>query len=246
MKTYKEHYKECQRNYESDVSIYDLKYKRDCVAFDIDNFTNLRKKVKFKLDYRIGCHDTKWAVYLDDWREIKEIENFMKEVVPQIEKNIMGCFAKVEFVHIYETKKTASEEASWIWHYDDCPPEFIKFAIYLSDVYDNNGPMEIIPEVIESYRTNPESIKGHPPPVFPKSRVPREYLKGKEKITLKGKAGTNFVFTPNIIHRGTVPTALTRVAMFLFIRPSLAKIDNYCDVSSSYLPMKNVKRYELD
>ena len=108
--------------------------------------------------------------------------------------------------------------------------------------------MQIVPEIIPSYRTSPSSVKGVPPQVFPKSRVPESYIKDKEKITITGESGTNFVFTPNIIHRGTIPQpkTLNRIAAFLFIRPSMKKIENYTMSASSYLPKRNVKVYELN
>lgn len=248
MKTYKNHYKECRENYASDVSIYDLTYKVNSVKFDNENFNKMKKKIKHKLNYRMGCVDVTWATYLNDWREIKEISIFLDEVIPQIEKNVMGCFAKAEFVHIYENKKNVTKESSWAWHYDDCPAEFIKFAVYLNNVDETNGAMQIVPEIIESYRTSPNSIKGYPPQVFPKSRVPLEYIEGKEKITLIGQPGTNFVFTPNLIHRGTIPqqNSTNRMAMFVFLRPSLKKITNYANSASSYLPKRNAKAYELN
>ena len=248
MNTYREHYHICHENYGSDVKVYDLKYKINSVDYNRKNFDKMRKKIQHKLNYRIGCVDVTWATYLNEWREIKEINLFLDEVIPQIEKNVMGCFAKAEFVHIYENKKNVSKESSWAWHYDDCPAEFIKFAIYLNNVDKTNGAMQIVPEIVESYRTSPSSIKGVPPQVFPKSRVPADFIEGKEKITIIGEPGTNFVFTPNVIHRGTVPeeNSINRIAMFVFLRPSLSKIANYAAAASSYLPKRNAKAYELN
>ena len=248
MKTYREHYEKCKQNYPSDCSIYDLTYKLNDVVFNQKNFNIMRKKIKHRLNYRLGCVEQQWSVYLNEIKDIEELGLFLDEVIPQIEKQTAGCFLKAEHVHIYENKKKVSEESSWAWHYDDCPAEFIKFAIYLNDVTKDNGAMQIIPEVIESYRTSPNSVKGYPPPVFPKSRIPKEYLKDKSYETIVGPTGTNFIFTPNIIHRGTVPSDKTtnRIALFVFLRPSLKKIDNYLKTTSCYLPKINVKKYELD
>ena len=248
MKTYSEHYLKCKENYNSKTSIYDLTFCTDFVDYDENNFNKMKKIINHRLDYKIGCVNENWSVYLNQLKDIEELSTFLKEVIPQIENKIAGCFLKAEHVHVYENKKNVKLESSWVWHYDDCPAEFIKFAIYLNDVSQNSGAMQIIPEVIQSFRTSPDSIKGKPPPVFPKSRIPSDYVIDKEFITLSGKAGTNFVFTPNIIHRGTIPANNTqnRKALFVFLRPSLKKIDDYLLKASCYLPKRNVKVYELD
>lgn len=248
MKTYKEHYEKCKQNYPSNCSIYDLTYKLNDVVFDQNNFNAMKKKIKHRLNYRLGCIEEQWSVYLNEIKDIKELGLFLDATIPQIEQRTTGCFLKAEHVHIYENKKRVSEESSWAWHYDDCPAEFIKFAIYLNDTTERNGAMQIVPEVIESYRTSPNSVKGYPPPVFPRSRVPKKYIAGKTHKTIAGPAGTNFIFTPNIIHRGTIPDSKTtnRIAMFVFLRPSLKKIENYLEAASCYFPKTNVKKYELN
>ena len=107
--------------------------------------------------------------------------------------------------------------------------------------------------VIETYRLDPTAVKGSPPPVFPKTRVPGGIIdrvkNGAGKFQdLLGPAGTHFVFTPNIMHRGTIPApgVEPREAMFMFLRPSLKKMENYTSSANSFLPEKNVKKYELD
>lgn len=248
MKTYKQHYQACKENHTSGISIYDLTYKLNDISYNENNFNKLKKILKHRLSYRIGCIEEQWSTYLNDIKDITELSNFLNDIIPQIENKTAGCYLKAEHVHVYENKKNVSLESSWAWHYDDCPAEFIKFAIYLNDVNEDNGPMQIIPEVIESYRVSPDSVKGKPPPVFPKSRIPKEYIEGKKPIVLCGEAGTNFIFTPNIIHRGTVPkkNTMNRMALFVFLRPSLRKIENYLKEASCYLPKRNVKVYELN
>ena len=247
MKTYKDHYLKCRQVYNGQANIYDLTYKVNCVEYDNENFNQMVKTINQRLDYKLGCVEEIWSTYLNNLKDIKQLSVFLNEVVPQIEENIAGCFLKAEHVHIYENKKNVSLESSWAWHYDDCPAEFIKFAIYLNAADESNGAMQIIPEVIESFRTSPQAIN-RPPPVFAKSRVPMEYISEKTPITLSGDTGTNFVFTPNMIHRGTVPKARStnRKALFVFLRPSLKKYDNYLLNASTYLPKRDVKIYKLD
>ena len=94
----------------------------------------MKKQLKHRLDYRIGCVDEQWSIQLNKLKDVPELSLFLKETIPQLEQKISGCYLKAEHVHVYENKKNVSLESSWAWHYDDCPAEFIKFAIYLNDV----------------------------------------------------------------------------------------------------------------
>ena len=63
MKTYKEHYEKCKQNYPSNCSIYDLTYKLNDVVFDQNNFNAMKKKIKHRLNYLLGCIEEQWSVY---------------------------------------------------------------------------------------------------------------------------------------------------------------------------------------
>mgnify|MGYP003133422488 CR=1 FL=1 len=260
MKTYREHYNKCREAYGiSTVSVYDLSIAFNFLQFDVDNFNIMSKRIKECFESGLGCHEDKWAIRLNDWEHILEIENFCQEVMPQIEQSIFGSYLKVEFVHPYKNKCGSTLESSWAWHYDDCPKEFIKLAVYLNDVNEDNGCMQIIASannnvpVIATYRLDPSAIKGFPPPVFPRTRVPSDVLEriqenGGKFVNLTGSSGTHFVFTPNVMHRGTIPSDSqnSREAVFFFLRPSLKKHKKYTANAHSFLPEKNVKKYKLD
>lgn len=260
MRTYKEHYEACQEVYgASTMSVYDLSVVLNFLKFDFQNFKIMSGKIRQCFETNFGCHNNDWSVCLNEWKHIMEIENFCQEVMPQIEKAVFGSYLKVEFVHPYRNKPNTTKESSWAWHYDDCPKEFIKLAVYLNDVNEKNGCMQIISDpnniipVIDTYRLDPSAIKGCPPPVFPRTRVPADALEriqqnGGKFISLTGSMGTHFVFTPNVMHRGTIPTpsATPREAIFIYMRPSLEKQENYTKQAHSFLPERNVKKYELD
>ena len=260
MRTYSHHYATCRKIYgPSTTSVYNLSINSNFLNFDSDNFCAMSKKIKECFTDGSGCHENKWAIRLNEWRHILEIENFCQEVMPQIEQSVFGSYLKVEFIHPYRNKANTTTESSWEWHYDDCPMEFIKLAVYLNDVSEKNGCMQVIASsdntvpVIPTYRMDPSAVKGFPPPVFPRTRVPSDVLKavkenGGKFVSLTGSAGTHFIFTPNIMHRGTIPVPECdpREAIFFFLRPSLKKYDKYTKEAHSFLPERNVKKYELD
>jgi hypothetical protein len=260
MKTYKEHYLECKELYgDNEASIYDLTIVKNSLDFDIFNFNDLRKKISERLEDGLDCIEDEWSIKLNKWNDIPELETFCAQVMPQIEEKVFGCHLKVEHIHPYKNKINASQESSWAWHYDDCPKEYIKMAIYLNDVNESNGCMQVMlgPEgtipVVDTYRLDPTAIKGFPPPVFPKTRIPNDVVEsilGNDGriYNLVGKMATHFIFTPNVMHKGTIPTdnAKAREAIFFFLRPSMKKAQNYISDAKPFAPEQNVKKYELD
>ena len=151
-------------------------------------------------------------------------------------------------------KPDAPNEASWLWHYDNCPKPYLKFAVYLNDVDETSGPMHIVEgngyiPVIPTYRTSPH-LKGHV--MYPGSRLPANVVQavidnGGKDEPLTGPAGTNFLFTPNIMHKGVSPTGPNRrQAIFFFIRPSLRKFKKYVPAAVSKNHPGDVKVYRLD
>lgn len=262
MNTYEEHYTECKNLYASDktTDISNISLEFNCISnMPIKLVESIDNKVVHKFKNNIDVTSTMWSRHISNWDDIPEIEQLCKVTMPIIEEKYFGCHLKVEHLHIYENKNNISLESSWAWHYDDCPKEFVKLAIYLNDVTEDNGCMQVIREensypVIESYRTSPKSKKGVPPPVFPNSRIPNNFISTmlKDKTVsvqnLSGPRGTHFLFTPNIIHRGTEPkpNSANRRAIFFFIRPTLNKQSNYSSSAHAEYKKINVKKYELD
>ena len=260
MKTYKQHYNECKASYNSNMSVYDVSIHLNQISYDMGVFESVRNEVSKRLNNLHNCIEDKWAIKLDKIKDIKELEIFCQQVMPQIEEKYFGCYLSVDFVHAYKVKTNATNESSWSWHYDDCPKECIKFAIYLNDTDESNGCMQYMSDtgnrvpVVGTYRLDPSAIKGFPPPVFPKTRIPQHVIeaivnRGGKINNIVGKAGTNFVFTPNIMHRGTIPTSDkdSREAIFFFLRPTSTKREQYIsDATCTFTQKQNVKKYILD
>tara|TARA_R110002074_G_scaffold210644_1_gene379839 strand:+ start:1930 stop:2739 length:810 start_codon:yes stop_codon:yes gene_type:complete len=269
MISYEEHYEKARKaNPKMDIhsskysSLYNLTLDLDYYPLDA-YYLNLVKavseKVSKKLDSEKGVLNSRFVKYLDDWRDIEEIYQLANLIMPRIEKDVFHCNLKIEFVLPYKNKKdTPSKSASWLWHYDDCPREYLKFAIYLNETNKNNGCFQYI----DSAETTPlmpssrlyDDYNLNPAQHFHGSRIPEYYIEnllknGAREKSLVGPAGTNFLFTPNIIHRGTIPDPKTqaREAIMFFIRPSVERgkyiDDKTCSIIGS---QKRVKRYVMD
>jgi len=269
MRNYSEHYDK-SREY-SDFTIQDnMKYSSlydlaiDTEFLDTnehyhDIVKRLGDKIAYKLDNNVGLsYSADLAIYVNEWSDVPEIKEFTNYIMPQIERKIFHCNTHIQFVLPYRNLHNASPQASWLWHYDDCPNEFLKFVVYLNNVDEHNGCFQYIegsdgvPLILSSRRTSP--IGGIPQQLYKGSRIPpaviQKMLQEGAKIkSLTGAPGTYAMLTPNMIHRATVPRAETmpRDCIFFFIRPSLKKRDSYINRNTySILPKRNVKVYDLD
>ena len=270
MLTYEQHYNICRQLYDGKVdfskygSVYDLTVDETFLELDgkyHEIVNELSKKISFKLDNNIGCFSDDYALRVNDWRDIEEINQIANIVMPQIEQKVFHCNLNVEFVHPYRNlHKIPDPVSSWLWHYDDCPKEFIKLFLYLNDVDEKNGCLQLLKlekgfETIKSSRIGPQN-NGRPQlkQQYANSRIPAEVVEksidsGGEIYNLIGSKGKYALFTPNVPHRATVPQEHTipRDVIVFFIRPSLTKKDSYISKNTgSYLPKRNVKLYQLD
>lgn len=270
MKTYREHYEHCKSLYNSNSSskyksVYDLRVDSSF----LDNKTNsryyelidiIRNKLDYKIEHKLGTFTEKHAIRVNDWFDIKELNELVDIFMPVVEEEILGCNGKIEFLHPYRNipLKEGREESSWTWHYDDCPDEFLKFFVYLNPVTENSGCLKYIKSYdgsipkVKTYNTV-AGIRSTAPPVYERSRIPNSVVKeeldrGGKVVDVVGKAGSYAICTPNIYHRASVPDPDTepRDVLFFFIRPSIKKYKDYLQDTFSYLPAKNVKMYSLD
>ncbi len=268
MKTYAEHYKKCRAsmgtpNQDSRYkSVYDLTLDSNFLPQD-DEYQRIvdsvSKKVSKKIDNNEGCFHVPFATYLNEWRDIEELRDLANLFMPLIEREVFHCNAKIEFVMPYRNLACEnSPEASWLWHYDDCPKEFIKLAICLNETTEDNGCLQYLvgPDgttpVIPSFRDSP--YRPVMRQVFAGSRIPREVMdrsveSGAIVNNLVGPCGTHALLTPNIPHRATIPKlgSTPRESIWFFIRPTIKKYDSYIsEATYSILPQRNTKRYDLD
>ena len=267
MNSYKEHYRICRGLFDKGdknspySSVYELGINLDLLELD-RNYYNLVDKISQKcspmFDSMEGCFEDKHAIRLNDWSSVTELEQLAQIVMPQIENKVFHSNLKVEFVHPYRNKINNEEpEASWRWHYDDCPKEFIKFFLHLNDVTEDNGCFQYLSmkdnqiPIVESARPSPWQRNKQ---VFPNSRVPKNVVEtiidqGGEIKKFTGPRGSYAILTPNIMHRATIPKPGTkpREIIVFFMRPTMEKSENYIlGKSSSYKPERNVKQYLLD
>ena len=267
MKTYQEHYEFAKKNYNSKSD--ENKYKDlygltlDAEIFEANEkyyniVSKISQKVHEKINKKNGVLEKNLATYLNEWGDIGEMSDLLDHIMPDIERKVFKSNAQVEFLHPYRNKPSNNPESSWLWHYDDCPDEFLKMVIYLNEVNETNGAFQYLENeegdcpMIHSNRIYP----GHngSPQKFAKSRIPQHEIdkktsEGYKAKNLVGSMGTYCLMSPNIYHRATMPEpdSIPRECLFLFIRPCVSKREKYMNKGvHSLLPERNVKMYPFD
>tara|TARA_Y100000034_G_scaffold136998_1_gene218168 strand:+ start:1142 stop:1945 length:804 start_codon:yes stop_codon:yes gene_type:complete len=267
MQTYAEHYQRCREvsgiksiKYNS---VYDLSLDTEFMPTNkpyIELIHRIHRHVSQKINQESNCHYDTHAIRLKRYKDITDIDMLLNMICPQIERKVFGCYVSVDFVHIYRSRVTnKNADTSWLWHYDDCPKEFIKLMIYLNDVGEHNGCFRTLKDaegktpVIESFRVTPyEKIRKQ---IYKGSRIPQEaidkYLnEGCEILDIVGSAGTYALITPNIPHCATIPEKkckTPRDVMLLFIRPQMSRVNHYFNKRNwKFDSDANVKKYALD
>lgn len=289
MKTYKEHYQYCKSLYTPTTeskykSVYDLRVDNNFLDKVITpRYYELIEKIRQSINEKILQSNIKtleWpytklqekhhvgvfkdrnghAIRVNNWFDIHELEELAKIIMPIVEKDILGCSGKIEFLHPYRNipLKNTFEKSSWKWHYDDCPDEFLKLFINLNTVTENSGPLKFLQSAdgsiptVKTYNTV-GGIRSTQPPIYESSRIPKEVISkelndGGKVTSITGDPGSYAICTPNIYHKASIPDPKTepRDVLFFFIRPSIKKYNTYLEKTNSYFPAKNVKMYNLD
>lgn len=124
-----------------------------------------------------------------------------------------------------------------LWHRDNEDHRITKIIVYLNDVFAEGGPFEYIP-------------KYHTPPIhqlkFTHGRVLDEDMKKmvpeSQWISCQGKAGTVVFADPcNIFHRGKIPVAQDRFALFFCYNSRFPLKPQYCE--SLFLKSEFLDKY---
>lgn len=257
MRTYKEHYKQCKTIWPSrptGTDILDLNFMENVFVFENKTFDRVAEQVSQALSRDALVTYRPFSKHIKDPRFIPALKTFAKEITQQVEEKLFGCFFNIEFIHCYENlHKNTQESSSWLWHFDNCPDEYVKIAFHINESTKDNGCMKILldknnlPLRMKSDRFKPNDKSKRP------SRVSYEHVDAlkhngyTEKCILGGR-GSNFVFSPNILHKATIPAYNSehRKMLMFYVRPSLLKHKDPFANTRIMQDGVDVKEYRLD
>ena len=266
LKNYAQHYERCMEQFDRKnkletnyTSLYDLTVDTDFLDLN-DKYYELVKRVAKKacklFDTDEGCYNNEYAIRLDKWKSLDNIKELIDFVLPQVEEKVFHSHATVEYVHAYRNRvlpPDADLKSSWMWHYDNCPNEYVKLFIHLNETNVNNGCLQYLSRgdtipINETFRTRPGSHDGPRPTRISQEEVDSMLASGFKINNFVGKQGSYALMNPNISHRATVPAldSNPREILALFIRPCLKRRTDRSRDAIGWLPKKNVKHYKLD
>jgi hypothetical protein len=217
---YLDYYKDCKEH--SDLKNEGMKLE-DLLSFGqiqelsipIDLITPI---VKLSKEYFGKMPLTKYITNYTNNVCRSEFTKLADYILPDIEKNIFGCPIYVDQVVLYRSIYAKAPKGSKKWHYDNHPQTVFKVLIYLNDVLDEtDGPMEYIPnELHMPTRIGPFTNWTRAPN---DSRIDED-IDHSKVISIFGKTGHGFLFSPLVTHRGRIPAKNKyRDALCFRIRP---------------------------
>ena len=247
MNSYKEHYKQCLKNSkvpQSEQGGFDL-YELDLIPQFLtceEEYKKLILTISQKLNDQFSSLNEDIieeynCLRLASYKGIPEILDLVRYVERQVEQKVFHTKVKTEHIHTYRNIFKEDSKTSWVWHYDNCPNEIIKLAIYLNDVTAQSAPMEVLTNEYGYLKYSTSALAHDSDRKTTKmfnngrsSRIPEEVIadlqerKEYQVTQLVGQRGFNFLFNANIAHRATIPNlGQYRDAIFLYLRPAISK-----------------------
>jgi hypothetical protein len=169
------------------------------------------------------------AIQLVDPIDLDGVSQLCAPIMKELERKVFGSYAIVDKVYVYRSPVSRQNpRASWLWHYDNHPPEILKVMIYLTDVHQGTAPFEYL-------RRTGSSVPVHGSPIAPfygtsrisDQQVHRQLAAGCEQRAVLGPAGTMLIFDSNILHRGTLARDGHRDVLVFQVRPVTFRAEPY-------------------
>jgi Phytanoyl-CoA dioxygenase (PhyH) len=122
------------------------------------------------------------------------------------------------------------EQKSRLWHIDKEDRKVLKIIVYLQDMNEDNGPFQYIPQSLTSSLI--QSLKYHNG--YIQDATMQKVISPTEYKSCLGSAGTViFAATGSIFHRGKLPVAADRLAVFFDYTSRLQTQSFYGNLSLS-------------
>jgi len=170
------------------------------------------------------------AVQVRDPLAIDGLNTLAEPLTCELERTVYRSFALVDKVYVYRSIVSAqAPRGSWLWHYDNHPPEIVKALIYLTDVDESSAPFEYLRD------RDGGAVVGAPiTPRFGHGRVSDDIVDqvlaaGGRRCIVTGPRGTTILFDDNVLHRATVATGRHRDVLTFQVRPWLFQVEPRID-----------------
>ncbi|GAA6622008.1 2OG-Fe(II) oxygenase [Scytonema sp. NUACC26] len=120
------------------------------------------------------------------------------------------------------------EKKSRLWHIDSEDRKLLKIIVYLNDINEENGPFQYIPQSLTPELTHALRYKHG----YLQDKTMERVISPSNYISCTGSAGTIvFAGTASVFHRGKIPVASDRFAVFYDYTSRQPKFPFYCKSS---------------
>ena len=178
-------------------------------------FFQVAKKLMSEIPKTVSGQKDEFVVHASPEQMMEYPEIFLwglEQRVLNIVENYLGLPAAYQGV--FFRRDIANEVAikSRLWHVDLEDKKVLKIIVYLNDVNEDGGPFQYIPQSLTS--TVVQSLKYHPRRYITEE-IMQQALSPSNWKSCTGLSGTViFAGTAGIFHRGKIPVADDRFAVF--------------------------------
>ncbi len=177
-------------------------------------FFQVAKKLMSEIPKSISSEKNEFVVHATSQQIMEHPEIFLwgvEQRLLNIVENYLGL--PVAYQGVFFRRDIANEVAiqSRLWHVDLEDKKVLKIIVYLNDVNDDGGPFQYIPQSLTS--TVVRSLKYRPRYIT--EEIMQQALSPSHWKSCTGISGTViFAGTAGIFHRGKIPLADDRFAVF--------------------------------
>ncbi|BAZ41320.1 hypothetical protein NIES4101_72850 [Calothrix sp. NIES-4101] len=144
----------------------------------------------------------------------------LEQRILNISENYFGLPVAFQGAYFRRDLANQIERRSRLWHIDIEDLKVLKVIIYLQDVNEDNGPFEYIPLSLSHQVAKKLKYRNG----YVKSQKMQQVLSDSHYQSCTGKAGTVIIAaTGSVFHRGKVPIASDRFALFFDYTSRLPK-----------------------
>jgi len=178
------------------------------------SFFQVAKKLMSEIPKSISGEKDEFVVHATSQQIMEHPEIFLwgvEQRLLNIVENYLGL--PVAYQGVFFRRDIANEVAikSRLWHVDLEDKKVLKIIVYLNDVNEDGGPFQYIPQSLTS--TVIQSLKHRPRYIT--DEIMQQVLSPSNWKSCTGLSGTViFAGTAGIFHRGKIPVAEDRFAVF--------------------------------
>ncbi|MBD2384128.1 2OG-Fe(II) oxygenase [Cylindrospermum sp. FACHB-282] len=191
------------------------------------------KKLMSEIAETVAMSKNEFAIHASSQQIMKYPAVFLwglEQRLLNIVENFLGLPAAYHGAYFRRDIANKVEKGSRLWHLDKEARKVIKIIVYLHDTSENQGPFQYLPQSLTSKIAR--SLKYTSGYILDKTM--QEIISPANYKSCIGSAGTViFAATSNIFHRGSIPIASDRFAVFFDYTP---RLKNYSFYGSSSLP----------